>query len=43
MIFDTVDYDRSVSPDIIVIIDRFFDSLMLDDQEDPIASEIPFG
>lgn len=43
MIFDTVDYDKSISPEIIVIIDRFFDSLMLDDQEDPIASEIPFG
>lgn len=43
MIFDTVDYDKSISPEIIVIIDRFFDSLMLEDQEDPIASEIPFG
>lgn len=43
MIFDTEDYDKSVPSELVVIIDRFFDSLMLGDQEDPIASEIPFG
>jgi hypothetical protein len=43
IIFDTVDYDQSVSAELVVIIDRFFDSLMLDNQENPTAAEIPFG
>ncbi len=43
MIFDTIDYDKSISPELVLIIDRFFDSMMLDDQSDPIAQEIPFG
>lgn len=43
IIFDVVDYDKSVSQDQIIIIDRFFDSLLLDNLTDPVATEIPFG
>ena len=42
IIFDTKKYDKSVSAEVVNIIDNFFDSLLLD-QNDPVVKEIPYG
>jgi len=43
IIFDTKKYDKSISAEVIEIIDNFFDSLQLDKQTDPTVKEIPYG
>lgn len=43
IIFDTENYDKSVSDDTRKIIDDFFDSLMLNDQTDPQSPEVKYG
>ncbi len=35
IIFDTKKYDKSISAEVVEIIDNFFDSLQLDKQTDP--------
>jgi hypothetical protein len=43
VIFDVDDFDKSISPEQILIIDKFFDSLMLNLITEPTTGEIPFG
>ena len=43
VIFDTTRYDRSVSVETVEIIDNFFESLRLEQTNDPLVQEIPFG
>jgi hypothetical protein len=43
IIFDTKRFDPTVSTQTVGIIDRFFDSLRLDQINDPTVNEIPFG
>ena len=43
VIFDVDDYDKSVTPEQVVIIDKFFDSLKLNLQTQPTTDEIPLG
>ena len=43
IIFDSNDYDKSITQDQIVIIDKFFDSFMLNLQTESNTREIPFG
>ena len=42
IIFDVDEYDKSVTPEQVEIIDKFFDSLKLNLTE-PTTGEIPFG
>jgi len=43
VIFDTVRYDTSIPPSTIAVIDSFFDSLALDQLNDPTVEAIPFA
>ena len=43
IIFDTTNYDKSVTADQVKIIDNFFDSLVLSSRVNPVAAEINYG
>jgi carbonic anhydrase len=43
IIFDTKFSDPSISNTTVAIIDRFFDAMRLDQTNDPVVPEIPFG
>lgn len=43
VIFDTIRYDTSVPASTVAIIDSFFDSLALDNLNDPTVAAIPFA
>jgi len=43
IIFDTKRYNKKVSSDTIEIIDYFFDSLLLEEENDPTSDEVTFG
>ena len=43
IIFDTKKYDKSISAEVVEIIDNFFESLELDKQINPIVKEIRYG
>jgi hypothetical protein len=43
IIFDTVRYDTSIPQKTIDLIDSFFDSLTLDNLNDPTVAAIPFA
>jgi hypothetical protein len=43
ILFDVNNYDTSVTQQQINTIDNFFDSLLLNQFENPISPSIPFG
>jgi carbonic anhydrase len=43
IIFDTEKYDPSVTDEQRVIIDKFFENLLLGNQQDPTSKEIAYG
>jgi len=49
LMFSVQDYDRSVSDELVTIIDKFFDSMSWDSKDvggnyiDPVVAEVPYG